>query len=422
VAERAPESNPPQALSDLKLIELPCLDPMPYFAAAMAGKAFADLGAEVIKVEPPRVGSSERRRGPFRDELPDPEAGGLHLYLNTNKLGVTLDFERPRGRDLLLKLLDGADILLNPNPPAINERLGIDWQTILARFPKLIVVSLTFFGAESPYRDYRGGDLIATQMSLVGIETPINQATDLPNEPPLKPAGRQADYLAGFTAAGAAMAALFHRKRTGKGQHVDLSQWLAMVSMARPSIGVYTHDRQGAPFYDKLFKREKTGLPWLYPCQDGWVSFSPTPERFWPGTKRAMGNPEWAESELFKTQWDRASHADAVEAGVVGWLAEHGKQEVFERAQAEHVPCFPVHSPAEVADNKQYRARGFFVVHDHPVAKEVRMPGAPYALNRTPWRIVRGAPRLGEHNREILGGRLKLADAELKQLALEKVI
>src|SRR5271155_788109 len=102
-------TDQPPALGDLKLVELPCLDPMPYFAAAMAGKAFADLGAEVIKVEPPRVGSSERRRGPFRDELPDPEAGGLHLYLNTNKLGVTLDFERPRGRDLLLKLLDGAD-------------------------------------------------------------------------------------------------------------------------------------------------------------------------------------------------------------------------------------------------------------------------------------------------------------------------
>jgi len=418
-----PEANQPQgALGDLRLVELPCLDPMPYFAAAMAGKVFADLGAEVIKVEPPRVGSAERRRGPFRDELPDPETGGLHLYLNTNKLGVTLELENSRGRDLLMKLIAGADILLNPNPPAINERLGIDWQAMLVRFPNLIVVSLTFFGAESPYRDCRGGDLIATQMSVIGYETPTNQATDLPNEPPLKPAGRQADFLAGVTAASAAMAAVFHRKRTGKGQHVDVSQWLAMVSMARTAVGVFTHDKKGAPFYDKLFARQKTGLPWVYPCKDGWVSFSPTPERFWGGTKRAMGNPEWAESELFKTQFDRASNADAVEAGLLGWLAEHTKEEVFERAQAEHVPCFPVYSPAEVANNKQYRARAYFVVQDHPAAKAVRMPGAPYVLDRTPWQIRRGAPRLGEHNREIFADRLKLPEPELKALAADQVI
>ncbi len=419
----SPETGqPPQALGDLKVVELPCLDPMPYFAAAMAGKAFADLGAEVIKVEPPRVGSAERRRGPFRDEMPDPETGGLHLYLNTNKLGVTLDLENSRGRDLLMKLLAGADILLNPNPPSINERLGIDWQAMRARFPNLIVVSLTFFGAESPYRDFRGGDLIATQMGLIGYETPTNQATDLPNEPPLKPAGRQADYLTGVTAASAAMAALFYRKRTGRAQHVDVSQWLAMLSTARTAIGIYTHDQKGAPFYDKLFARQKTGLPWVYPCKDGWVSFSPTPERFWSGTKRAMGNPEWAEGELFKTQFDRLTNADAIEAGLLGWLAEHTREEVFERAQAEHVPCFPVYSPAEVANNKQYRARGYFVVHDHPAAKEVTMPGAPYVFSCTPWRIGRGAPRLGEHNREILAGRLKLPEAEFNALAADQVI
>src|ERR1700674_4830027 len=131
-----PEANqPPQALSDLRLVELPCLDPMPYFAAAMAGKAFADLGAEVIKLEPPKAGSAERRRGPFRDELPDPETGGLHLYLNTNKLGVTIDLESPRGRELIFKLLGGADILLNPNPPALNERLGLDWRSMQSRLP-----------------------------------------------------------------------------------------------------------------------------------------------------------------------------------------------------------------------------------------------------------------------------------------------
>jgi CoA:oxalate CoA-transferase len=319
-------------------------------------------------------------------------------------------------------LLAETDVLLNPNPPAISERLGIGWQTMVERFPRMVVVSLTFFGAQSPYRDLRGGDLVATHMGVVGYETPLNQVTDPPNQPPLKPAGRQADHLAGFTAASAAMCALFHRKRTGKGQHVDVSQWLAMVNMVRASIGVYTHDAPGAPFYDKLSRREKTALPWVYPCKDGWVSFSPTPERFWPGAKRAMGNPEWAESEIFATTFERAKHSDAIEAGLVAWLADQGKEEVFRKAQAEHVPCFPVYSPGEVANNAHYRARGFFVDHDHPAAGAVTMPGAPYVMARTPWRIRRGAPLLGEHNRDILGGRLGLSEAELKKIAADGVI
>jgi CoA:oxalate CoA-transferase len=239
--------EPPQALSGIKLVELPCLDAMPFLAAAMAGKAFADMGAEVIKVEPPRTGSRERSRGPFRDEVPDPETGGLHLYLNANKLGVTLDFGKDRARELLFKLLADTDVLLNPNPPALNGRLGLDWKTLTQQFPRLIVTSLTFFGADSPYRDFRGGDLIATHMSGVGYETPYNQVTDPEKEPPLKPAGHQGDYLTGFTAAAAVMCALFHRNRTGFGQHVDVSQWLALLSMIRPTLGIHTHESRKRP-------------------------------------------------------------------------------------------------------------------------------------------------------------------------------
>src|SRR5262250_945122 len=106
--------EPPRALEGLKVVELPCLDTMPFMAAAMAAKSFADFGAEVIKVEPPRTGSKERSLGPFRDEMPDPETGGLHLFLNANKLGVTIDLENPGGRDLALELLADADIVFNP--------------------------------------------------------------------------------------------------------------------------------------------------------------------------------------------------------------------------------------------------------------------------------------------------------------------
>ena len=168
------------ALDDLKIVELPALDPIPFFAASMAGRAMADLGAEVIKIEPPNSGARERHCGPSAGTAPNPETRALHLFLDCNKLGATLDLEHPRGPELLMQILAGADAVFNPNPPAINDRLGLGWRTLCERFPRLVVVSTTFFGTDSMYRDLRGGDLVATQMSGVGYETPFNQVTDPP--------------------------------------------------------------------------------------------------------------------------------------------------------------------------------------------------------------------------------------------------
>src|SRR5690348_988881 len=149
------------ALDGIKVVELPCFDPMPFFAAAMAGKLFADFGAEVIKIEPPIIGAAERRWGPFRGEERNAETNGLHLYLNTNKLGVVIDLGDLAGRAHLYQLLADADIVLNPNLPALNEQLGLDWRTLTGKFPRLIVISTTFFGADAAYQDRRGGDLVA---------------------------------------------------------------------------------------------------------------------------------------------------------------------------------------------------------------------------------------------------------------------
>ncbi|HYR79265.1 MAG TPA: CoA transferase, partial [Candidatus Dormibacteraeota bacterium] len=361
-------------------------------------------GAEVVKVEPPDVGSKERALGPFRDSTRNLETGGLHLFLNTNKFGVTLDLEQPGGLDLLFELLGNADIVFNPNRPELNDKLGIDWRALTARFPKLIVVSVTFFGAESRYKNLRGGDLVATHMSGVGYETPWHQVTDLQNEPPLKLGGRQSDYLTGYTAAAATMCALYSRNANGAGQHVDVSQWLAMVSMVRPNIGFYSHEARDSASFQRLYSRHKTSGQWVYPCKDGWVSFSAGTERFWRGAKKAMGNPEWMDVDLFQTILGRVAHIDAVEAGVIDWLSTLTRTEAFEKAQAEHVPCFPVHTPAEVASNEQYEARRFFV---DSAGGQVRMPGAPCKFTRTPWRIERGAPRLGEHNQKIFCERTK---------------
>jgi crotonobetainyl-CoA:carnitine CoA-transferase CaiB-like acyl-CoA transferase len=405
------------ALDGIRVVELPCFDPMPFFAAAMAGKLLADYGAEVIKIEPPRLGAAERRWGPFRGEERNPESNGLHLYLNTNKLGVTLDLGGLADRAYLYKLLADADIVLNPNRPDLNERLEIDWRTLLGRFPRLTVVSTTFFGAESAYRNRRGGDLVATQMGVVGHGTPMQQVTDPAGQPPLRLGGRQSDYVTGYTASAAALCALLARTPDGAGMHVDVSQWLAMVQMCRPELGIYSHEAPEAPYRKRLLIRKKTSIQYMFPCKDGWVSFGLATNRHWRGTKRMMGNPEWADSEMFSTFEGRLGNSDALEALLIEWLSHHTREEVFRRAQEEHVPSFPVNSPAEVANNAQYAARRYFVDCAHPAAGRVRLPGAPIHFARTPWRLRRPAPCLGEHNAEILGRRLGLKPQEIDEIA-----
>lgn len=410
------------ALDDLKVVELPTLDAMPFFAATIAAKAFAELGAEVVKVEPPKTGSRERNYGPFAGTQPDPETRGLHLYFNTNKRGVTLNLEDPRGVELLMRLLARADIVFNPNPPALNERLGTAWRTLCERHPRLIVVSLTYFGAESAYRDLRGGNLVAAQMSGVANESPWCQVTDPENQPPLIPAEHGADHMAAFTGAAAAMAALFARKQTGAGQHVDVNQWLAMSQCLRPNIAALSHEGAQSLFLNFVLTRFKYNYQWVFPCRDGWVGLRPTGLRFWPGMVKLMGNPEWAQSEAFATEQSRMTNFDAVEAGVISWLAEHDREEIFQKARLLHVPCFPVYDAAEVDRFEQFKARGFFAQCDHPVAGRVRMPGPPYKLSRTPARINHAAPLLGADNRTVYHEWLNIGADELGSLTAAGVI
>jgi crotonobetainyl-CoA:carnitine CoA-transferase CaiB-like acyl-CoA transferase len=409
-------------LDDLRIVELSCFDPMPYFASAMAGKTMAEFGAEVIKVEPPGIGAPERSRGPFPADQPDLETGAAHLFLNANKLGVTLDLAQTRGRELLLQLLARADVLFNPNMPSANERIGLDWRELTSRFPRLVVVSMGFFGCDSPYKNLRGGDLIANHMSGVTYETPYNQVLDPPNEPPLKLGGRQSDYLTGYTAAACALMALQARKKSGRGQRVDICQWMAMVSMIRHNIGMFSHDAPEAPARKRLMSRPKVNLQWVYPCRDGWVAMRPTTDKFWAGTMRMMGEPQWAQGELFATEQARLENSDGVEAGMMSWLAEHDKQEVFLKAFKQRIPCFPVYNAREVAHNEQYKARDFFIECEHPVAGRVTMPGPPYRSSRATASVRRAAPILGQHNATVYREWLGLDGEQFNGLLREGVI
>jgi crotonobetainyl-CoA:carnitine CoA-transferase CaiB-like acyl-CoA transferase len=220
----------------------------------------------------------------------------------------------------------------------------------------------------------------------------------------------------------AAMAVLHGRKRSGKGQHIDVSQWLAMVSTIRINVGEISHDTPKSGMYRRLQVRRKTGAGWIYPCRDGYISFRNNPENFWEGTVRMLGNPEWTREPLFATELDRLRNSDALDAMLIDWFTQYGKEEIFRLAQAQGVPCFPLYNVREVAENGQYQVRGFFQQCEHLLAGRFKVPGPPYQMSRTPARVTTPAPRLGEHNAAIYRERLGLSESELSALQSEGVI
>ncbi|MBI3801051.1 MAG: CoA transferase, partial [Deltaproteobacteria bacterium] len=173
------------ALSGLKVVEL-----SERVAGPFCTKVMADLGASVIKLEKPGTGDVARSRGPFPDDEPHPDRSALFLYLNTNKLGVTLDLGKPAGATLFHELVKDADILVETQTPDFLASLGLGFTSLHARYPRLIMTSITPFGQTGPYKNYKAYNLNCFHTGVVGYETPFNFVTDPENEPPIKTGGQ----------------------------------------------------------------------------------------------------------------------------------------------------------------------------------------------------------------------------------------
>ncbi|MEE8397795.1 MAG: CoA transferase, partial [Desulfobacterales bacterium] len=224
------------ALSDLRVIEF-----ADFISGPFCAKLMADLGAEVIKIETPSSGDTARQTGPFPNDIAHPERSGLFLYLNTNKQSITLDPGTSAGADIFKELVKSADVLIENMPPSTMEGLGLDYESLRRINPGLIMTSITPFGQSGPYAHRKANDLICTQMSGLAYHTPSG-GVDSPERPPLKPGGRQSDFIAGSTAAAATMFAVIARRTLGEGQHLDVSQHESNASFLRPQVAFHTYD------------------------------------------------------------------------------------------------------------------------------------------------------------------------------------
>ncbi|MDY6918256.1 MAG: CoA transferase [Chloroflexota bacterium] len=403
-----------KALHGLNVIEWAEFVSGPY-----CGKLLADLGANVIKIEKPGCGDSARAYGPFPRDLPHHESSGLFLYLNTNKLGVTLDTASASGAKVFRRLLEQADILIENHPPGEVAELGFDYESLAAVNPRLIVTSITPFGQTGPFRDYRSCNLVSFHTSGMAFINPSEGVEDTERDAPLKAPEHQGDLMAGLSAAVATMCAVMGREVTGQGQHVDVSEQEALASIMRRELGVYTIE-------GVTWTRQKGSLLGqtsdVYQCGVGAVHLSCSGDRHWPCWVEVMGNPEWATSEIFLDQALRRENWDAAKVMIEEWLAEHTADEVVSLAEAVRVPCRQVNTARELVESDLLDSRDYFAELDHEVAGQVILPGAPYKLSETPWSVSRPAPRLGQHNVEVYCDRLGYSRDDLVHMRAEGVV
>ncbi|MEA1959675.1 MAG: CoA transferase [Chloroflexota bacterium] len=391
-----------QVLSDVVV-----LDFTQDLAGSFCTKMLADYGAEVIKVERPGTGDRTRRYGPFPNDDPDPEKSGLFLFLNTNKKSITLDLKTDIGSRIAKDLAKDAQIVVESFRPGVMERFGLGHAELEKINPNLVMTSISTFGQTGPYRDFKATDIV-----LFALGGPMYVAGE-PDGGPVKYAFGVVPIHLGYVAAGATLAGLWTAEEQGVGQQIDFSLMEALQSdanfqLAHHTIYQYVHE---------IPPREITGFGMIpfgnYPCKDGWVFALILQADFPILVERLMGMPELM--ERFPNVYD-SSRKDEFDSVFINWLIEHTKDELIEMAGPMGLNIAPLNNMEDVYSNKHFNERGVFTEIDSPLAGKFKYPGRPFLNDDMPWSVERPAPRLGEHNVEILCDRLGYSKQELVRM------
>ena len=385
-------------------------------SGAFCAKLLADQGANTIKVEPPGWGDPARREPPFINGVSDPEASSIFLAFNTNKRGITLDIEQPQGRELLLRLVSNADVLIESYPPNHLEGLGLGYEVLRETNPGLILASITYFGQTGPYRDYIGSELVV--QALGGFLHAVTGSADLP---PMGTALEQMEITAARNGAIAIMAALLHRQQSSEGLHIDLSTMESVVSTPSGLIHPYTFTGRNP----KRGGSDGNVMDGMHlPTKDGEVTLTTA------GTGgRAM--EAWAEfleeprllDQKFSTRISRLDNWEELHNLVAPKLSTWNNLDLMREAMARGLVIGLVQSPQQVLDSPHLVERGYFVEINHPQAGSLKYPSPGFLMDEeNSMDDSKSAPTLGEHNSAIFGDELGLSVEELSLLRASKVI
>jgi crotonobetainyl-CoA:carnitine CoA-transferase CaiB-like acyl-CoA transferase len=400
------------------LVALTVLDLSEGVAGAFATKLLADYGARVIKVERPGRGDPTRHHGPFSDEAPHPEKSALFLYLNTNKLSVTLDYTSPTGASILRRLLDDCDGIVEDHPTKRRGDYGLGFDEIVKALPRMVITQVSAYGSSGPYAGRQWTNLTAYaaggQMAMCGD----------PDREPLLAGGYQAEYQLGLHAYAAILGALWHAAQTEHGQVVDVSAIEAMATTLELSLSNYLYrHRPGADpaAAESLFlagpaRRGNTqsAAIGLYPCADGYIGVHAMARQV-PALLALID----CDDESLGT--DRLRRSDELSALIYAWAADVGKKEAYRLAGEHRAPLAFVHDMKDLLESKHLRVRRAIREVDHPEAGVLSYPRGPFEMTGAPWREGR-APLLAEHNVEVLCEMAGLDRADLSILRAAGVI
>ncbi|MDE0822933.1 MAG: CoA transferase [Dehalococcoidia bacterium] len=374
-------------------------------SAPWCAKILADYGAEVIKVETPGSGDLARRMGPFAGDDPNPEKSLTFLYLNTNKKSVTLDTSSVSGRKLLDRLLADADVLVDNYPPSVSKELGLDYASLSAVNPGLVVTSIAPFGQTGPYHDYQATDIVTYALSGLMYHSGDS------DQPPLRNVLDQSFYVAGANGAAATQIALFARVSTGEGQHVDVS--------AAECLGA--HLVQPLPYYNYMgaVKGRRpvrgAGFEELMPARDGYVAPSVQGSRPWEVIANLIGLEELLD-EKFSTGAGRVAHGEELKELLTKGLAQWDRMPLFLASGEARLVFGMAQDAGDLFNCPHLEARDFFVEVDHPVVGQTKYPGMAVRLPGEPLTDSQPAPLLGQHNSEIFGQELGYSAQDLVSL------
>jgi crotonobetainyl-CoA:carnitine CoA-transferase CaiB-like acyl-CoA transferase len=363
-------------------------------AGPHATKLLADYGATVTKVEPPE-GDPARHWGPFKDDVPNPDASAPFLWLNTNKRSVVADLTGADGRDLARRVTASSHVMVEDYRPGELAGLGLDPAALRAANPSLVVCSITPFGQSGPYAMMAGGDIVLQAMGGAMY------ATGHAEREPLRLGGNYAEWHAGLAAALAMMLAVYRAEATGEGEQIDLSIYETQAGgKDRRQLALVAHAYSGV-----VMRRHDTAFAicsGVRPCSDGYINLLGNGPRL-PDVLRMIGREDLlARPEVHgPEELIPVELAEEIEASYLGWTISHTMDEALEIAQQHRILGGTVHSVADMLSDPEFRARGLWETVDHPVAGAVEYPSRPFVMSDSPRPPACRAPLLGEHTEEV---------------------
>lgn len=398
------------------LNDLRVLDATQLIAGPQCTKLLAAYGADVIKLERPGVGDNARRLGPFPGDVPDVEASGLFLHLNLAKRGMTLDLRCSTGAAIFRALARNVDLVIESFRPGMMQGFGLDYQSLRRDNPTLVMVSISNFGQSGPYVNFKSSEMItyATGGPML--------ATGVPEREPLKLAGRSIQMQAGIAAALAALTSYFGAAMTGMGDHVDMSLYETQAA----SQDRRTTQLIGYQYTGQIFTRRPQGSligEGTRATQDGYAMLGGSTK--FEAVCEMIGRLDALEDSRFSTYEARNQPTRADEFDIeylFPWILEKTSQDVWSEGQDHGLATAPIYTSKEVLEDPGFRSRTGWQRIDHPVARSFTYPPPPFRMSKSPPRIDRSAPTLGQHNREILIGELGLSTCDVVDLFREGVI